>query len=77
MYKVFSLILLLLLLVSVSGCTTTQKGMTFGALGGAVVGGAGNYFLGDETTDSAITGAAVGAATGAVVGGIIGYFSEE
>lgn len=77
MYRIFGLVLLLVLLVSVTGCTTTQKGMAFGALGGAAVGGAGNYFLGDETTDDAVTGAAVGAATGAVIGGIIGYFSEE
>lgn len=77
MYRIFSVILLLVLLISVTGCTTTQKGATIGALGGAVAGGAGCYFFGNEHTEDAITGAAVGAATGAVIGGLIGYFTEE
>lgn len=72
-------ILSIIVLFLLTGCTSTQKGMALGALGGGVIGGAFGYFTADkdEETDTAISYAAVGAATGAVAGAIIGYFSEE
>ena len=75
--RVLTIFVLFFLLVAVGGCTSTQKGMTAGALGGGVAGGSIGYFAREETTDDAIAGAAIGALTGAVVGGIIGYFSGE
>lgn len=79
MRKVFSAMLLFVFLVTLTGCTGTQKGATIGALGGTAAGGAIGYFAGeeDERTDDAWIGAGIGALTGAVVGGIIGYYSEE
>ena len=75
--RILTIFVLLFLLFTAAGCTSTQKGMTVGALGGGVAGGAIGYFAGDEKTDDAIAGAAIGALTGAVAGGIIGYFSGE
>lgn len=85
MHKTILVILAFILLVSVTGCTTTQKGAVVGALGGAAIGGVGGYLLGDVDEDNnsrakeenALQTAAVGALVGAVVGGIIGYFSTE
>lgn len=77
--RVFIVFLLIAALFILTGCTTTQRGMALGALGGGVVGGAFGYFTADEDeeTDTALSYAAIGAATGAVAGAIIGYFSEE
>lgn len=77
--RLYIIILSILVLFLLAGCTSVQKGMALGALGGGVAGGAIGYFAAeeDEETDTAITYAAVGAATGAVAGAIIGYFSEE
>lgn len=83
--RIFIAGLLLVSLFVVTGCTTTQKGMTLGALGGAVIGGVVGYFYSEqeeeagqeEKTNTALSWSAIGAATGAVVGGILGYISEE
>lgn len=77
MHRIFCVVLLSILLISTTGCTTTQKGAAIGGLAGATVGGAGCYLFGGQKTDDALVGAAVGAATGAIIGGLIGYFSEE
>ena len=59
--------LILVLVLSVSGCTTTQKGTTAGALGGAAVGGIVGHQSGRE-----VEGAALGAAVGGLGGYIVG-----
>lgn len=69
--------LILVSVLSLAGCTTTQKGMTIGALGGSVAGAAISYWGYEEDTDKAISGALIGAATGAVAGAIVGYFAGE
>lgn len=83
--RIFVICLLVLTLSTVTGCTTTQKGMTLSALGGAVAGGAVGYFYAEqedtadqeEKTNTALSFAAFGALTGAVLGGIFGFLSEE
>lgn len=83
--RIFISCLLAASLFTVTGCTTTQKGMTLGALSGAVIGGASGYFYSEqeedagqeEKTNTALSYVAIGAATGAVVGGILGFLAEE
>ena len=75
--RIFLFVLVLFLLLNLVGCTSTQKGMTVGALGGGVAGGAIGYFGQDEKAEDAAIGAAIGAVTGAIAGGIIGYFAGE
>lgn len=83
--RIFVSCLLIVLLFAAAGCTTTQKGITLGALGGAVIGGATGYIYADqeedagteEKTNTALSYAAIGAATGALVGGIFGFLAEE
>ena len=70
-------VLLFCLVISLTGCTTTQKGAVIGATGGAVAGGAIGYFAGDSQTDDAVKGAAIGAVTGALAGALLGYFAGE
>lgn len=65
MRKVLALVLIGL---SVAGCTQTEKGATIGAASGAIIGGA---ITGD------VRGAAVGAAIGGVSGAVIGHVSEQ
>lgn len=77
--RIFFIFLSFILLFTLTGCTSTQKGIALGAIGGGIVGGSAGYFTADkdEKTDTAIQYAAIGAATGAVAGAIIGYFAEE
>lgn len=72
-----AIFLLIITLFSMPGCTTTQKGMVIGALGGGAAGAAIGYLGMDQKTDNAVTGGLIGAATGAVAGAIIGYFAGE
>ncbi len=54
------------------GCTTTQKGATIGGLGGATVGG----IIGHQTGND-LTGAAIGGAVGTVGGMLIGEHMDK
>ena len=56
---------LIVAIMSVSACTTTQK-----TVGGAVVGGVGGAVLGDAVAGTG--GAVVGGVAGAVAGGAVG-----
>lgn len=69
--------LVLVSVLSLAGCTTTQKGMVIGALGGSAAGAAIGYWGYEESRDKATSGALIGAATGAVAGAIVGYFAGE
>ena len=60
-------LVLVLIGLSVAGCTQTEKGATVGAASGAIIGGA---ITGD------VRGAAVGAAIGGVSGAVIGAANE-
>lgn len=62
-----SLLLALTLATSVTGCTTTEKGVAVGAVGGALVGQA----IGGDTGSTLL-----GAGIGAVAGGLIGNAME-
>lgn len=70
-------ILIIVSLFTVTGCTTTQKGATIGAIGGAGAGAAIGYWGYNERGQDAAVGAAIGAVTGAATGAIIGYFMGE
>ncbi|TCL72712.1 YMGG-like glycine zipper-containing protein [Rhizobium sp. BK251] len=59
---------LLLIGLSIAGCTPTEKGAGIGAASGAIIGGA---ISGD------VRGAAVGAAIGGVSGALIGSVAEQ
>lgn len=61
-------IVLVLLGLSVAGCTKTEKGAGIGAATGAVIGG---LVTGD------VRGAAVGAAIGGVSGAVIGHVADQ
>lgn len=50
-------------LLSLSACTSTQKGATAGAAAGAIIGG---------VSTNSVAGAAVGAAAGGVAGALLG-----
>jgi len=65
MKKVIALVLVGL---SVAGCTATEKGAGIGAASGAIIGGA---------VTGNVRGAAVGAAIGGVSGAVIGSVSEQ
>ncbi len=67
MKKLISLLLLSVLIGSVSGCTTTQKGAAVGGLGGAALGGIIGHQSG-HGAEGAVIGGAVGAISGALVG---------
>jgi len=64
--------LLVLMLVTVSGCTTTEKGATYGGLLGAGAGA----IIGNQS-DHALGGAAIGGLAGAAAGALIGNTMEE
>lgn len=72
-----AIFLLMVTLLSLTGCTTTQKGMVIGALGGGAAGAAIGYWGMDKETDDAVAGGLIGVATGAVAGAIIGYIAGE
>jgi len=59
--------LVMLAVVVLAGCTTTQKSATVGGLGGATIGG----IIGHQS-DHGIQGAAIGGAVGAVGGMLAG-----
>lgn len=65
MKKVIALVLVGL---SVAGCTQTEKGAGIGAAGGAIIGGA---------VTGNVRGAAVGAAIGGLTGAVLGRVSEQ
>jgi len=55
--------LILVAVLSLSACSSTEKGATAGAAAGAVIGG---------VTTNSVAGAAVGAAIGGVTGAVVG-----
>jgi len=55
-------------LMSLSACSTTEKGAAIGAGAGAIVGG---------VATNSVAGAAVGAAVGGVAGAVIGRVAGE
>ena len=61
-------LVLVLLGLTVAGCTQTEKGATAGALGGAIIGGA---------VSNSWRGAAIGAAIGGATGAVLGHVSEQ
>lgn len=71
MQKLICLVLLLLLVTTLSGCTTTEKGTVLGGLGGAGIGA----IVGSQSGHAA-GGAAIGGVGGAVAGAIIGNQME-
>jgi hypothetical protein len=75
--RIVAVVMIFVSFLLLTGCTSTQKGMAIGGLGGAAAGGAIGYFAGDSKTDDLVSGALIGAATGAVAGAVIGYFSGE
>jgi len=62
-----NIIIFFISMLVLSGCTTTQKGTSIGAISGAAVGG----IIGHQS-DKGAEGAALGAAIGAVGGYLIG-----
>ncbi len=68
MKKLSSIIFALSLATAVSACTTTEQGVTAGAVGGALIGQA----IGRDTGSTLI-----GAGIGAVAGGLIGNSLER
>ncbi len=75
--RIASIILVLLLLVTLTGCTSTQKGIVMGGAVGGIAGAAYGYATEEEKTAGTTKYAIIGAATGAIAGAIIGYFSGE
>ena len=65
-------VIVLLALMVVSGCTTTEKAATMGALGGATVGGIIGHQSGHD-----LGGAAVGAAVGGLGGMVVGEHMQK
>ncbi|MCM2396282.1 glycine zipper domain-containing protein [Rhizobium sp. S95] len=61
-------LVLVLLGLTVAGCTQTEKGAAIGAASGAIIGGA---------VTGNVRGAAVGAAIGGVSGAIIGNVADQ
>ena len=68
MKKLSSIMLALSLATAVTGCSTTEQGVTAGAVGGALIGQA----IGRDTGSTLI-----GAGIGAVAGGLIGNSLER
>jgi len=62
----------LVILLSLAGCTTSQKAATAGGLGGATIGG----IIGHQSGDG-VKGAAIGGVVGTVGGMIIGDKMEK
>jgi outer membrane lipoprotein SlyB len=67
-----TLVIVVVRLVMLSGCTTTQKG----AGAGAVLGGGAGYAIGKQSGHGG-EGAAIGAAVGAIGGALIGNKMEK
>ena len=67
-----SALFLILFLVFIIGCTTTQKAATVGGVGGATLGG----IIGHQSGDG-VKGAAIGAAAGTIGGMIVGEKMEK
>jgi uncharacterized protein YcfJ len=72
MRKVFVVVLLVISLMSVCGCTTTEKAASIGAATGAGVGA----IIGHQSGCTA-EGAAIGAIAGILTGGFIGKQMED
>lgn len=79
MKKIIVFLLLPVVMFSLAGCTSIQKGIGYGALSGAVIAGAIGIPEASKRDDSAIVlaGVAGGAVFGAIVGGIVGYCAEK
>ncbi len=69
-----ALVLCLVVMAMMTGCTTTQKWAAGGGLVGAAIGGPWAVHVGEL---SAAEGALVGAAAGAVAGGFIGDILDQ
>lgn len=72
MKRIIGLGVVLLILVTIMGCTTTQKGATIGGLGGAGLGA----IIGNQVAHQSWAGAAIGGVGGAVAGALIGSQME-
>jgi hypothetical protein len=72
MNKIILIIATLLALITLSACTSTQRGAGVGAVAGAVIGGATT-----GTVTGAAVGGALGAATGAVAGNLLGRYRDD
>ena len=59
-------------ILTITGCTTTQKAATVGGLGGATLGG----IIGHQTGDG-VTGAAIGGVVGTVGGMVVGEHMQK
>lgn len=72
--KVFSLLLVCFICISLTGCmeTGTEKGAGIGAVSGGVIGGV----VGHQSGRTA-EGVAIGAVAGALLGGVIGNQAEQ
>jgi hypothetical protein len=66
--KMKKALVLMLIGLSVAGCTQTERGASIGAASGAIIGG---------IATGNVRGAAVGAAIGGVAGAVIGRVSEQ
>lgn len=67
MKKNISLSMALMLVFTLAGCTTAQKGAVIGGAGGAALGGIIGHQSG-HATEGALIGAGVGAVSGALIG---------
>jgi uncharacterized protein YcfJ len=67
-----TILAVLLLAVTVTACTSTQRGATVGALTGAAIGGVTTGNLG-----GAVIGAAAGTVAGAVAGNLLGRYEDD
>lgn len=63
---------LLMSVMALTGCTTTEKGAAVGGLGGAALGG----IIGHQS-DHGVEGAAIGGAVGAVGGMLVGEHADK
>jgi hypothetical protein len=66
--KMKKALVLMLVGLSVAGCTQTERGAGIGAASGAIIGG---------IATGNVRGAAIGAAIGGVAGAVIGRVSEQ
>jgi phage tail tape-measure protein len=72
MKKLVAIGAILVAAVTLSACSTTQKGAAVGTAAGAVIGGATT-----GTVPGALVGAAIGGVTGAVAGELVGRYDKD
>lgn len=71
--KSFSVIAAIVLMaLTLSACTSTQRGAAVGAIAGGVIGG-----VTSGTPQGAAVGAALGTVTGAVAGNLLGRYKDD